>query len=167
MEIRFLQHFSVLGVKMQAIRVMAQEAQRIIQHPHPFATKTVFTTDGRKIFADIAESTGDKKLYDLKAKNWAFLEIIEQSLNREVIYDPSGDAAAWHPRSDVAPNVIIHPKVAFGQPVLEQERVPTQTLFDAYQVEGETVRTVSAWFCVSPERVTEAVRFETDLAMAA
>ena len=167
MEIRFLQHFAARGVKMPAIRTMAQEAKRLLQHPHPFATKTVFTTDGKKIFADIAESTGDKKLYDLKAKNWAFLDIIEQSLKRDVTYDPAGDAAAWHPRKDIAPNVIIHPKIAFGQPVIDQDNVPTQTLFDAFEAEGETAQTVAAWFCVAPERVTEAVCFETDLAMAA
>jgi uncharacterized protein (DUF433 family) len=167
MEIRFLQHFSALGVKMQSIRIMAQEAQRLMKHPHPFATKTVFTTDGRKIFANIAEDTGDEKLYDLKAKNWAFLEIIEQSLNREVIYDPSGDAYAWHPRTDIAPNVIIHPRVAFGQPVLQQDNIPTHTLFEAYQAEGETEASISAWFCVSQDGVKEAIRFETDLAMAA
>lgn len=166
MEIRFIGHFTALKVRTETIREMAREAERFLRHPHPFATKTMFQTDGKKIFAETAQATGDKKLYDLKAKNWAMLDVIEQSLHREVSYDPSGDAAAWIPRAAI-PSVIIHPRRAFGQPILKEEGVPTRALFEAFQAEGDDTDAVAKWFQITPARVREAVEFEINLAMAA
>lgn len=167
MEIRFIQHFAALGIKVASIRAMAIEARSLLGHQHPFATKTVFRTDKRAIFAEVADKTNDRKLYDLKSKNWAMLHIIEQSLLGEVTYDPTGDAIAWKPLPDKAPNVILHPSLAFGQPVLDQEHVPTRAIFDAFAAEDESVERVAAWFEITTDRVNQAVRFETELKMAA
>src|SRR5690348_10792431 len=51
MEMRFLATFAKAGVSVKSIRIMAEEAKRVLRHPHPFATKTVFKTDGKKIYA--------------------------------------------------------------------------------------------------------------------
>jgi uncharacterized protein (DUF433 family) len=166
MEIRFIEHFTALKVRTATIREMAREAERFLQHPHPFATKTMFQTDGKKIFAETAQATGDKKLYDLRAKNWAMLDVIQQSLHREVSYDPAGDAAIWLPRPEI-PSVVIHPKMAFGQPVLKDEGIPTRALYEAFQAEGDDADSVGKWFEITPARVREAVTFEINLAMAA
>lgn len=166
MEIRFIEHFAALEVRVATIREMAREAEKVLNHPHPFATKTVFQTDGRAIFAETAQVTGDKKLYDLRAKNWAMLDVIEQSLHREVQYDPSGDAAQWLPRPEM-PNIVIHPRVAFGHPTLKNAGVPTRTLFEAFQAEGDDADSVAKWFDITPACVREAVQFEINLAMAA
>ncbi|HKD47230.1 MAG TPA: DUF433 domain-containing protein [Rhizomicrobium sp.] len=166
MEIRFIEHFTALKVRTATIREMAREAERVLRHPHPFATKTVFQTDGKKIFAEIAESTGDQKLYDLRDKNWAMLQIIEQSLHREVTYDPSGDAAIWTPRPAI-PSVVVHPRMSFGQPILKKEGIPTRALFEAFQAEGDDADSVAKWFQITPDQVREAVEFEINLAMAA
>ncbi len=167
MEARFIAYFASFNVHVTAIRYMAEEAKSFLQHPHPFATNAIFTTDGRKIFAAAAEHTGDKWLYDLRAKNWALYEIVVQSLKKGVIFDPKGVAATWFPRDELAPNVILHPKIAFGQPVLKDNGVPTRALFDAFHAEGETYETVAHWYDVPPEQVEEAVRFELDLSRAA
>lgn len=166
MEIRFIQHFAALKVKVVSIRRMAEEAALILKHPHPFATKTVFQTDGKKIFAEIAEETGDKKLYDLRAKNWAMLKMIEQSLHSEVTYDPSGDAAIWLPRREI-PNVVIQPHVAFGQPSIKDEGIPTRVLYESVQAEKDDFESVAKWFGIPAECVRDAVKFEINLAMAA
>jgi uncharacterized protein (DUF433 family) len=166
MEIRFIEHFTALKVRTATIREMAREAERLLKHPHPFATKTVFETDGKRIFAETAQSTGDKRLYYLKAKNWAMLEVIEQSLHREISYDPSGDAAQWLPRPEI-PSVIIHPRIAFGHPVLKEEGVPTRTIFESFQAEDDDAESVAKWFAIPTARVREAVHFEINLAMAA
>jgi uncharacterized protein (DUF433 family) len=166
MEIRFIEHFTALKVRTATIREMAREAERILRHPHPFATKTVFQTDGRKIFAETAQATGDKRLYDLRAKNWAMLTVIEQSLHREVGYNPAGDAAQWLPRPEL-PSIVIHPMVAFGQPVLKEEQIPTRAIYEAFQAEGDDADSVAKWFQINPQRVRDAVEFELNLAMAA
>jgi len=167
MEMRFIEFFAHAGVKVTSIRVMAQEAKKVLDHPHPFATSTIFTTDGKTIFAQIsARIDDDPKLYDLRKKNFAMLPIIEQSLLADTKYDPAGDAYSWFPRVNVAPNVVIYPRRSFGQPVLRDMGIPTRALSDAFDAEG-SLESVSRWFEVPEELVVEAVQFERRLAMAA
>lgn len=165
MELRFIQYFAGMKVSVKAIRGMAREAERLLNHPHPFATKTIFQTDGRKIFARIADETQDPKLYDLRDKNWAMLDIIAQSLHVGVSYNPAGDAASWRPRAEY-PDIIVHPAIAFGQPVLRNEGIPTRAIFESFQAEKDSVDNVAKWFGVTPNLVTDAVGFQVNLSMA-
>jgi uncharacterized protein (DUF433 family) len=167
MEVRFIAKFSAFGVRVQAIRAMLAEAKELLRHPHPFATAAIFKTDGRKIFAEVADATGDSVLYDLKAKNWAMHGIVAQSLMKDVEYDPGGDPLAWRPRKDETPKVVIRPEVAFGRPTLEGTGIPTRVLFDAFFAEGETEESVARWYGVKRHEVRQAVKFETLLKRAA
>ncbi len=91
--------------------------------------------------------------------------IIERTLKKEIVYDPSGFAHHWRPRPELAPNIIIHPKHAFGQPMLKESGVPVRALIDALK-SGETVRAVARWFEVPEQHVREAEKFDRDLALA-
>jgi len=162
-EIKFINAFSKYGVKVRSIRYMAEEARRVLDHPHPFATDMIFRTDGRKIFIETAEKTGDKKLYDLKGKNWGIYDILMDALKKDVIYGPSGLAERWYPRREAAPNIIVHPKVAFGQPALEESGVPSEALYDSYVAEDEDVDSVARWYAVPAKQVKEAVNFQIKL----
>lgn len=166
MEVRFVAYFANNGVQVQSLRLMADEAKELLKHDHPFATNTIFTTDGRKIFAHIAEATGDRRMYDLQAKNWAFHDIIAQSLLEGVTFNPGGTAKRWHPSPSTAPNIVLDPIIAFGQPTLKDSGVPTQALYNAFRAEDETYESVAAWYDVPTEQVQEAIRFEVDLARA-
>src|SRR5262249_48850608 len=53
MEIRFLAFFENAGLHIWHIRSVMSEAEKLFDHPHPFATNTVFMTDGKKIIAEI------------------------------------------------------------------------------------------------------------------
>lgn len=165
MEMRFLAFFASHGVRIPAIRVMAEEAKRILRHPHPFATSTVFKTDGKAIYSETERQTGDEQLYNLLNRNFEFKPIIAQSLKEGVVYDPSGLIRAWYPRKEIAPNVLVHPKHAFGKPILKDSGIPTKTLADA--AERDSVGTVAKWFEVSSARVLEAIKFEEELKRAA
>ena len=167
MEVRFIAYFAAYGVKVASIRYMAAEAKDMLQHEHPFATDAIFATDGKKIFAKSAEATGDRRMYDLKDKNWAFYEMIAASLKKGVEFDPSGAAKTWHLADQVAPDVALNPLVAFGQPTLDESGVPTEALFDAFNVEGETYESIAYWYDVPVEHVKQAVRFETEFARPA
>jgi hypothetical protein len=57
MELRFIARFAKAGVRHE-IRTIMKDAKDILQHPHPFATQTVFKTDGRKIVAQLARLRG-------------------------------------------------------------------------------------------------------------
>jgi uncharacterized protein (DUF433 family) len=79
---------------------------------------------------------------------------------------PGGNAEAWYPRKPSEPNVIVNPKMAFGQSVIEKYGVPTKVLFDAFNAEGGSYESVAYWFDVAEEDVKEAVRFEVSLPSA-
>jgi uncharacterized protein (DUF433 family) len=163
MEVRFINAFSKYGVSVRSIRHMAEEARRVLRHPHPFATETMFRTDGRKIFIETVEKTRDPKLYDLKGKNWGLYQILSDALKKDVIYGPSGVAKEWYPRKDTAPSILINPKVAFGQPALEESGVPAEAFYEAYRAEGEDFDSVARWFDVPLKQVKEAVSFYVEL----
>lgn len=142
------------------------EAKDMLEHPHPFATKTVFRTDGRKIVAEIARKNGVENIYDLQSRNYEMRVMVMASLKDDVIYDPTGDAAAWRPRPKIAPHVIVHPHFSFGQPILKGSRVPTAALALAIRAE-RNAKTVSEIFEVPEAQVREAIKFEKDLKKAA
>jgi uncharacterized protein (DUF433 family) len=166
MEIRFLAFFVSAGVRVRHIRAIMSEAKALLGHPHPFATETVFKTDGKKIVAEIGRRNGVKKIFDLKSKNFEMREIVLESLKDDVEYDPVGDAMLWRPRPRLAPNVIIHPKFSFGRPVIRRGGIPTHTLADAARTEG-SAQAAADWFELPVQFVREAVRFERDLRKAA
>ena len=110
---------------------------------------------------------GVKRIYDLRTKNYEMRTVVLPTLKDDVIYDPAtGNALAWHPRPRMAPNVIVHPKFAFGRPILKQSRIPTETIADAVKAEGG-VRAVGQWFEIPVKHVQEAVKFEMTFRQAA
>ena len=145
---------------------MAEEAKRLLRDEHPF-TRLRFRTDGVKIFAEMLNAASNKKeLYDLKTHNWAIEKVMHQFLKAPVEFNAKGYANVWYPRKRKAPNVVITPTKAFGQPVLQDSGVPTSTLADALEAEGGDYMRVARWYEVSPQRVKEAKRFEELLAAA-
>ncbi len=166
MEIRFIAFFERAGVHFWHIRSIMEGVKLELQHPHPFATNTVFRTDGRKIVAEITERESGKRIFDLRTKNYEMRDVVLDTLKSDVIFDPKGAAQAWYPRRRIAPNVILHPRFAFGRPILRASRIPTRTIVDAARAEG-SVRATAKWFEVSEAQVREAMRFETELHKAA
>ncbi|CAN5337510.1 hypothetical protein BH11PSE3_BH11PSE3_08910 [soil metagenome] len=166
MEMRFVAFFVKAGVKLRQIRAIMSEVKHTVDHPHPFATRTVFLTDGKKIVAEIARKNGIKKIYDLKTRNYEMRTVVLTSLKDDVEYDPSGDIRLWRPRPTIAPHVILHPKFSFGHPVLEESHVPTATLRDAYAAEGSATA-VADLYELPVKRVREALSFEKQIRMAA
>lgn len=166
MELRFIVRFVTAGVKLKEIRQILSEARETLQHPHPFATKIVFKTDGRKIVAEIAKRNGLMLVYDLKSKNYEMPTVVMKSFKEDVVFDPDGEAIEWRPRPRIAPNVIVHPRIEFGHPVLKRSNIPTDTIAKAVQVE-KSAQFVADIFDIPVHHVREAVQFEEHLAKAA
>ena len=163
-EAYFINTFSQWGMHLNSIRVMAKEARVFLNHEHPFATEMIFKTDGKKIFVQTLEKTGDPKLYDLKAHNWAMPAILEKAFKHDVLYGPSGLASLWYPRKEKSPNVVINPKIAFGKPAIEKYGVPTKTLFEAAVASNSTIASVAEWYEIPLKLVRQAVAFERQIA---
>ena len=166
MELRFVAVFHGAGVKLREIRAIMDEVRVTLAHPHPFATKTVFKTDGKKIVAAIGRKNGVENIYDLRSQNYEMQPVVMKSLKDDVIYDPTGDAIAWRPRRKIAPNVIVNPYFSFGRPILKTSHIPTNALANSVKVEG-SIKFVSEMFDIPESHVREAVSFENDLRQAA
>jgi uncharacterized protein (DUF433 family) len=165
-ELRFVSTFVKAGVRLNAIRSIMDEVKDILGNPHPFATETVFKTDGKKIVAEIAKKNGATVVYDLRSKNYEMHVVVLASLKENVIWSPMGDAVGWFPRPELATHVMVHRSFSFGKPVLRDSRIPTEALSDSYKAEKST-RRVAELFDVPEKQVKEAVRFQEHLRKAA
>ena len=166
LETRFIDHFRKEGVSLQSLRKAAEAARRELKRQHPFAMSNIrFMTDRRRIFMQSAEETGDRRLLDLIHSQYAMYEVLEATLAKGVDFDPStGLAERWQPRPSEFPNIVLDPRISFGQPCVEQVRMPTSTLFRAWKAEEFDLDAVSDWYDVDASLVKEAVEFEIALA---
>ena len=158
-EMDVIRRFSNVGVSVKSMRSMIVEARELAGSDHPFATDLILRTDGKKLFAELARTTGDRGLYDLKDKNWAMYDIVFQSLKSDVVYD-NGVATHWFPRRTATPNVVVHPHFAFGEPCIWGHFIPTSTIVEALAAENDNMATVQEWYDLTEAEVCEAVHFE-------
>lgn len=161
LEIRFVAAFRSYGVSLQAIRAASAFSRKLFNSSHPFTFKQ-FQTDGRTIFAEIADSgkaEDDKSLLDLVKRQYAFERIIRPSL-RGVVYSRSGEAKAWWPKD--SRHVILDPERSFGKPIDNRSGVPTETIYAAFKVEDDA-KFVARLYGLDVRSVKAAVAFQEKL----
>jgi len=163
MELRFVALFAEADIPLRTIRAIMNEARDVLQHPHPFATSTVFGTDGKRILAIIQRQTGERDVLDLKSRNYEIPAFTV--LKPGVVFNSKGEASAWYPRPDTAPNVVMHPHYSFGRPILKTSQIPTAAIAASAKVDGPKV--TAAIFDVPLKQVREAVDFQERLRRAA
>lgn len=162
MELRWLTHFRHQGVSAQALRSMAEAARQMFGD-HPFAKQGMFyVTDLKKVYAEIAEQEGDRRLIELLTKQYE-LDVIEQSLEKGLRFDPNQYADEWRPRPVEYPRIVLNPRMSSGQPSLKDSGIAVDTIVDAWRAEEGDLDAVADWFEISAEDVSEAVRFRKEL----
>jgi uncharacterized protein (DUF433 family) len=159
-EIRFVHAFRRHGVSWPVIGDAARHAAEILGSDHPFASRR-FRTDGKRIFAELGATTGDKQLFDLARSQLAFHSVVAPSLYEGLEFSQDDEVLRWYP---MAPKrqVVIDPERAFGRPILATRGIPTDVLAKA--VEVKSVERVARWYAVAPREVKAAVEFERRLA---
>lgn len=158
-EVLFLVELRGQGVSLQSIRSMLDTARRVLSTDHPFAVRR-FHTDGKAIWMETAETTGDRRLVDLTDGNGAMLQVLERSFRKSVSFDGTeGTASLWRPSAD-QPRVVLDPQRRFGRPIDNETGVPTEILADALRAEGGNVARVVALWEVPAEAVEQAAEFE-------
>ncbi len=161
LEVRFVRHFRHLGISLQTIRIAAQHARELLESPYPFTCRR-FQTDGRSIFAEAIDASGDPELLDLKRRQYVMQNVIQPSLVAGLEFD-DGRVRRWYPM-ERSKAVFLDPTIAFGKPVVADASVRTDILFDAWLAENKNIRRVASLYEVSTKAVEAAVRFETRLA---
>ncbi|HOB63349.1 MAG TPA: DUF433 domain-containing protein [Candidatus Competibacteraceae bacterium] len=163
LEVRIVHAFRRYGVSLPTIRKACQHARDYFNRPYPFACQR-FLTDGRSVFAEILEQTGDAedaKLLDMARKQYVFEKVVRPSLYAGIEYDPAGIAQRWFPLNDQR-RIVLDPARNFGKPILAASGVPTEALFAAYRVEQDN-RRVAAIYEVPVADVEAAIHYEQQL----
>jgi uncharacterized protein (DUF433 family)/DNA-binding transcriptional MerR regulator len=163
LEIRFVRAFQKFGVSTQTIRLACENARQLFNHPYPFTSKR-FKTDGRTIFAEALEETGDRKFLDLAKKQYALSKIIEPSLYKGIEFGSSELAIRWYPLQR-SRSVVLDPTIAFGKPIISASGIRTSILYDAFKAEKDK-KFVARLYDVPVSAVNTAIRYETELLAA-
>lgn len=165
MEIRFVAYFRKQNISLQLLRKLAAKARVKFDTEHPFALSNVtFKTDKKSIFLETIKEEQDTELEDLLTGQLQFYEIVEDFLAKGVVFDPnSGLAIKWRPKPKDNPNIIVNPRIAYGQPSVEPIAIPTNTLYSNCKAEGFSFAATADWFEVEEDYVREAVDFELRL----
>lgn len=165
LEVRFVHSFKAHGVSWKTIKAASECAVEIIRDSHPFSTKR-FKTDGRTIFAEIVQATGEDSLLELVNRQYELKPVVEPFLYEGVEFSDVGIAPVrWWPLGQNR-RVTIDPERSFGQPICDPESVPTSNLARAFRAEG-SIEAVARWYQVDPDSVEDAVEFESRLSAAA
>jgi uncharacterized protein (DUF433 family) len=159
-EVRFVDYFLKAGVSWNMLRQAGIHASEIVKSTHPFSTRK-FKTDGRTIFAELGERPSGRKLLDLVRKQYAIQGIVAPYLYEGLEFDKD-HPARWFPLKN-SRRVVIDPAVAFGQPTINPEGVPTLILARAFDVEKDVER-VANWYEVPKRSVQDALNYQQRLA---
>lgn len=160
MEVRFVKAFRDAGVSWKVIRTASERAQKYFSQSHPFATQR-FRTDGRGIFAEILDESGEKTLLDLFRSQFAFHRVVSPSLYAGLEFTANDQVARWFPLPR-SKQIVIDPLRAFGQPIINATGVPTAVLAHAAKAEGSR-HNVAKWYDVPLSAVNAAVRYQRSI----
>ncbi len=160
-EVRVADAFIAKGLSPQRVGQAIKLARDLVDDERPLSTKR-FRTDGRSVFLQVVEEDGQGKLIDLFKRQYAFREIIEQSLTN-LEYDDAGSPLLWWPLGK-AGSVVVDPARSFGQPIEAETSLPTVILTAAAKAEGSEQAAARAWG-VPLRAVRRAMEFEQQMAL--
>jgi uncharacterized protein (DUF433 family) len=162
-ELRFVHAFRDEGVSLQVIRRTLEVARERLSAPYPFTCKK-FRTDGKRIFMEVIEETGDESLVDVEKQQNVIQKVIGPSLREGVELDVQGEAARWFPLKN-SKAIVFDPSRKFGQPILADYDIPTIAIIDAVKAEGDEKR-VARLYEIPAAAVRKAIEFESRVAVA-
>jgi uncharacterized protein (DUF433 family) len=162
LELRSVAKFIEQGVSLMVIRATIDVARSYLGD-YPLHSRR-FVTDGSKIFLEAVERAGeDPRLLDVRGRQFAIDAVIRPSLIEGIEYDKQAQALRWYPVPKKR-TIVLDPQVQFGEPIVANAGVPTDTLCDAYFAEGKDAGRVARLYRVTPQAVQAAVAFEHRLA---
>lgn len=161
-EARFIRAFREQGVSFQHLRKVASKARQDLDTVHPFASAR-FVTDGRRIILDELDEEGRRSLVDYLSDQITFEHFVRQFILPGVSFDARDLADSWRPRPELAPEVVLDPRRAFGAPVVGRTGIRTQIIARSAKAENSFAATAQA-FKLTEDEVRQAVAFEERLA---
>jgi uncharacterized protein (DUF433 family) len=158
-ELRFVHTFRDAGVPISVVRRTLEVAKERLSTPYPFTCQK-FRTDGKRIFMEVVEETGEESLVDVEKQQNVIEKVIGPSLREGVELDMRGGAARWYPLAR-SKAIVFDPERKFGQPILADYDVPTAAIADAVRAENGNIKRVSRMYDVPLPAIRRALEFES------
>jgi uncharacterized protein (DUF433 family) len=158
-EIKCVDSFVKTGVSWTMLRKAHSIGIKMFNVPHPFCTQR-FATDGRDIFAELHEKTGEESLIEIVNQQKVFKGIIAPFF-KELEFDGEDILARWRPLTKRR-LVVLDPARSFGHPIVANFGVPTE--FIAKAAERNSIMEVSKWYELPENEIRDAIEFEKKLA---
>jgi len=162
LELRTVARFVRQGVPLRVVRATIEVARQYLGD-YPLHSRH-FVTDGRKIFLEAVERAGEEaKILDVRDRQFAIDAVIRPSLLEGIEYGDNSQALRWYPvpKRKV---IVLDPILQFGEPIIAEAGVPTDTLAAAFKAEQGDAQRVARLYRVTPQAVRAAVDFEHRLA---
>jgi uncharacterized protein (DUF433 family) len=160
-ELLFIDTFIHYGISIQKIRKAAITASKLLNTSHPFAIKKMFT-DGKLIFADIAQKEQDNSLLDMIYEQYQFSEIIEPTLYKCIDFNKHDLAEKWWPQGREGA-VVLDPSRNMGQPILNKYNIRTELIYNLYKTE-HSISEIGDWYELDKNSIEAAINFEKGMA---
>jgi len=166
MELRVVKEFLDQGIPLQTVRVAWRHAAHAFQTGHPFAHHRVFLDKGQIFMAldnatapDLMEVSSRQRPFQVIAGPIFARSVKELEFDEKTLF-----VRRWWPLGLQVP-VVLDPRIAFGAPVIEGTRIPTEIV--GLHLRTRSVEQVAKAFEVDRPRVEAARTFESRLAQAA
>src|SRR5262249_45308882 len=131
-ELRVIKSFLDAGLSLITVRNCLEYARECANDERPFSTRR-FQTDGRTIFLESLQRSGEGQLLDLKNRQYVIKNVIVRTFKDLDLSDQI--VTRWRPFRGKK-TIVIDPQRAFGQPIAAQYGIPTIALADAARAEG-------------------------------
>lgn len=160
-EVKFVGAFLDQGVSWPMMHKVRERAAELYPEvSHPFCTRQ-FVTDGRQIFVDLHNETGDASLLEISTRQHVFTEITRPFL-KQLEFKGGRVLERWWPMGTDR-QIVVDPRKNFGQPTISLAGVPTKVLAESFKANG-SAEAVARWYEIAPRAVKEAVEYERLLA---
>jgi len=158
-EAHMLGGFRELGLSATELRRSVSRIRRELGDEYALATRKV-ATDGVSLLIDMTESFENPAWERARDGQFVINEVIQRYLKFLRWDPPHVHATRLRLKTYQGADVIIDPRFAFGQPVLERQKVRVDDILDAFWA-GESYRTIASEFGVNPDEVEAVIRSAT------
>lgn len=155
--LRVIAAFRSQGIKRKDIAIADSVLRKRFGWDYPFATVEFWSAK-----PDIFIKIGGLPLAVSKHLQMA-MEFFEQYMRpaHGLSFDLSGIAGKWQPR----PDILLDPKIQFGEPCISGTRIPTEVIWSFYRA-GDSIDFIAAMYGISKRRVENAIKWEKQIQKA-
>lgn len=158
-EAHMLRGFKELGLSPHELRTSVARLREVTGDEYALATKRV-ASDGVNLIVDMAASADSPQWERARDGQGAIGEVIKRYLRFVTWRSSDRYPLRLTLQAYQGADVIIDPRFAFGQPILEREKVRVEDILDAFWA-GETYLTIAGEFGVSSSAVEAVIRSAT------